>query len=116
MSETIHIPDKVTIGEMYKPAMKITDSEEAKQYLEACILHTMIAGGHSRAKATEIEKSNLGYFAGYYDSETRERVERLFNCSHPIFGQISEGEPTAQEAFDAGKKLAESEVNNVHKR
>ncbi len=106
MEHPIHIPDKVTIGELYMPAMKITEPKEAEQYFEALVLHTMTVGGQAREKAIEIEKSNLGYFAGYYGSETRERVERLFNCSHPIFGPVSKGEPTAQEAFDAGVKLA----------
>lgn len=106
MNEIIHIPNEATIGEKCGPAMKITDPEEAKQYFEACVLHNMLISNHSREKAIEIEKTNLGYYAGYYDSEIRARVEKLFNCEHPIFGPISEGEPTAQEAFDTGKKLA----------
>lgn len=103
MSKKIHIPSEVTIGDKYRPAMKITEPEEAEQYLEACVLHSMTVSGCSRERAVKTEKANL---AGYYDNETRERVERLFHCSHPIFGRVSDGMPTPQEAFDAGKKLA----------
>lgn len=106
MEQIIHIPNSATIGEKYGPAMEITEPEEAEQYFEACVLQNMIMCGNSREKAVEIEKANLGYFAGYYSAETRARVEHLFNCSHPIFGPISEGKPTMQEAFDAGKKIA----------
>lgn len=51
--------------------------------------------------ALEICKINLGYFAGYYDHETRDRVEKLFQCSHPVYGSIKEkGAPTPTEAFN----------------
>ena len=97
--------ENITIGEKYGPAMKITDSQKAKDYFELCVKHSMMFG-HSREKAEEIEKSNLGYFAGYYDDETRLRVEKLFCCVHPIFGPISQGKPTAEEAFKLDMELA----------
>jgi hypothetical protein len=88
------LPDKITIGQKYRPAMGITDQAEADRYFEECVAHTMRHGA-SREKAEEIEKHNLGYFAGYYSHATRERVERLFRCAHPIFGSIAEnGAPT----------------------
>lgn len=56
-----------------------------------------------KLQAIEIAKSNLGYFAGYYDDDTRRRIEKLFQCSHPIFGSIEKmGTPTAEESFSAG--------------
>ena len=98
-------PD-ITIGEKYSPAMEITDQAEADAYFEQCVQHTM-SFGLDRVRAEAIEKSNLGYYAGYYSSETRARVEKLFRCEHPIFGSIAiNGSPTAEEAFQAGKNLA----------
>jgi len=98
----------ITIGEKYGPAMEITDQASADRYFEECVLHSM-SFGNSREKAESLERQNLGYFAGYYDHETRERVERLFKCSHPIFGSIAKnGPPTAEEAFEAGKRMAAS--------
>ena len=58
--------------------------------------------------AAQIVRTNLGYYAGYYDAETRERVERLFFCEHPIFGKIAEkGQPTPEEAFRMGVEWGE---------
>ena len=93
---------EATIGEMYGPAMKIIDQKEADEYFEACVAHNMLFG-NNRAEAERIERINLGYFAGYYDSKTMARVNRLFKTTHPIFG---EAVPTADEAFEAGEKMA----------
>ena len=100
---------KITIGEKYSPAMEITDQAAADAYFEELVEHMMNHGveKHTRAEAEKLERSNLGYFAGYYGNETRERVEKLFKCSHPIFGSISKnGSPTVEEAFEAGKRMA----------
>lgn len=98
---------KITIGEKYRPAMKIEDQEEADAYFEECVQHS-IECGRTRAEAEEVERSNLGYFAGYYDHETRLRVERLFRCSHPVFGNAASGPPTDEQAFRAGVKRGEA--------
>lgn len=80
---------KMTIGEKYEPAMKIEDQSEADAYFRRCVLHTMKYGRKTMMEAESIERQNLGYFAGYYDHETRLRVERLFKCQHPYFGPAS---------------------------
>jgi len=95
-----------TIGEIFKPAMEITDPKEAEEYFEAVIVYHMERYDQSREEATRIQRSNFGYFAGYYDHETRERVERLFCCTHPIFGAASNGAPTPEEAFEMGAAMA----------
>lgn len=123
--------NKLTYGDTLGPAMKITDPEDAKQYLKAYIEYIVrnfpkdekikiLEFAHSNngninvnrmieAKAEAIAKSNLGYWAGYGDNKLRERVENLFNCSHPIFGSIAEnGIPTAKEAFEMGLNLGKS--------
>lgn len=110
MSEPM--PMAITIGEKYSPAMEITDQAEADAYFERCVEHTiwhLINDGkaatrsEARAEAERIERINLGYFAGYYDHATRERVERLFSCEHPIFGSIAKrGAPTADKALMSG--------------
>lgn len=96
----------ITIGEKYGPAMEMTDQAEADGYFEACVAHCM-SFGSERAEAEEIERSNLGYYAGYYSNETRERVERLFRCKHPVFGAITEkGPPSFGQALRAGINMA----------
>lgn len=103
--------ETLTYGDCLHPAMKITDPEDAQQYLRAYIAYTqkhLDKEPRTDSKtAEEICKINLGYFAGYYDDETRKRVEKLFCCSHPIFGSIeSNGSSTAEQAFEAGRQSA----------
>ena len=91
--------------------MEITSQAEADKYFEKLVNHQMMFGvlRHERAEAEQIERSNLGYYAGYYDSETRERVERLFKCAHPVFGAIAaNGIPTVKEALAAGVVAAKA--------
>ena len=97
------LPNQITICDKYGPAMEITDEAEASAYFELCVEHAMRLRPYKRSEAESIERENLGYYAGYYSNEVRQRVERLFNCSHPIFGKISKvGAPTFEEALQAG--------------
>jgi hypothetical protein len=99
------LPHKMTIGELYGPAMAITDQAAADEYFARLVERNMRCFGNSREVAEEHERANLGYYAGYgYD---RARVERLFRCAHPVFGSVAEkGHPTAEQAFIAGVLLA----------
>ena len=99
----------MTYRESYDPAMAITDQAEADKCFEGLVKqHLKVAPEDTRERTIEVQKMNLGYWAGYYSTETRVRVERLFSCAHPIFGSIEEhGQPTFQEAIDTGKALAQ---------
>lgn len=97
----------ITAGDKYGPAMEMTDREEAVKYFEECVEHTM-SFGNSREEAIEIEKSNFGYIAGYYDHDTRVRVEELFGSIHPIFGLTGSEALTQEEAFKVGKNLTDA--------
>lgn len=95
--------------------MEITDQGKADAYFEELVTHSMQQFGKDRIEAEQIERCNLGYYAGYYDSKTRERVEHLFKCAHPIFGKIAvNGPPTPEEALAAGK--AAGKANKRSKR
>lgn len=96
-------PEQISIRDKYGPAMTIVDQLAADAYFKRCVDHTVEHWNKSRQEAEDIERSNLGYYAGYYDHATRERVERLFHCAHPFFGPIAEhGPPTPEEALVAG--------------
>jgi hypothetical protein len=84
--------------------LAITDQVEADGYFEHLVQYNMSLG-KTREEAERIERSNLGYWAGYYDGATRERVERLFRCEHLIFGAIAEkGPPTFEQALAMGER------------
>lgn len=109
-------PERITVGDKYGPAMTITDQAEADEYFEACVEHTMNfcseiwQADDPRAEAERIERLNLGYIAGYYDHETRVRVERLFSAKHPIFGTASKP-VDPEKAFELGKRWATANQN-----
>lgn len=111
-----------TYGDLLDPAMKITDQADADQYKAEYIKFTQAAierEGSQGYTAEEVVNRNLGYFAGYYDNETRERVERLFNCAHPVFGSIKEnGAPSPEKALAmglrAGRKAKRDEQAKLH--
>lgn len=82
-----------TIGELYRPAMEITDQQEANKYLEYLVDYYMQFDNNTHEKATQIARHNLGYYAGYCSSETQSRVYKLFSTTHPIFGNtFAQGE------------------------
>lgn len=94
----------LTIGECLDPAMEITDQKDADQYFQDYVNYLNISI-KNYDEATRIAKSNLGYYAGYYSNDVRKRVEKLFKCSHPIFGSIADnGIPTGKEAFECGRQ------------
>jgi hypothetical protein len=98
---------KLNNMEKYDPAMEITDQKKADEYFEFLVKYNMEATGCDQSEAEQTEKDNLGYWAAYYDDETRARVERIFNCEHPIFGNIaSEPCPDSKSAFNDGLQAA----------
>jgi hypothetical protein len=57
------------------------------------------------AKSGPHALGNVGYFSGYYDAKTAEKIMSVFKTAHPIFGTRR---PDATEAFEQGKKLGEA--------
>jgi len=118
--KTIFNPEnknQLSYHESLGPAMEITEQADADQYKEAMIQFMLAQDpGVTRETVEKNCNSNLGYYAGYYSNGTRARVEKLFKCSHPIFGSIKDnGAPTAKEAYQAGLdhgKKSKSYENN----
>lgn len=96
----------ITLREKYEPAMHITDPDLAAHYFEECVQHNMAHSVNNRGLAEEIERSNLGYWAGYYSRETRLRVEELFGCQHPILGKAKDRDWSPEELVDKGIEVA----------
>lgn len=107
MNKYIPLPENMTIGECYAPAMAMTDSEDAQAYLDALIERSMRCHGKSEEEARRIQLSNIGYYAGYYDSETRQRMQMLFGAIHPILGSAS---LTPEQLLKKGYDLAKGET------
>jgi len=106
---SLPLPKEITNGELLGPAMKMTDPEEAKEYLAALIERGVKHFGQTPEESESIQKENLGYYSGYYDTATMVRVHKLFSCAHPFFGEVKSQEdlPSPKEAFEMGTKWAE---------
>ena len=77
-----------TMGELFNKALAIAksgDSTECSNFLNSYAEY--IYAQNSRDKVPTMEdaykcaKSNLGYFSGYYDSETYELINKAYNDS-----------------------------------
>lgn len=105
------IPWKITIRDKYGPAMEMKTKAEADAYFAKLVEHNCrcqdIEGKEpDEVEAVRVEKINLGYYAGYYDQETRARVEELFDCAHPYFGKLAmNGPPSPETAYNIGAAI-----------
>ena len=99
--------ENATIGEIYGPAMEIKDYQEAQEYLRMLIDRQKKYWHRTEEEAMRIEMMNIGYYAGYYDAETAERVYKLFDTAHPFFGTTT---PTLEEAIITGMQMAKKDL------
>ncbi|HEY3923427.1 MAG TPA: hypothetical protein VGL75_02615 [Acidothermaceae bacterium] len=83
-----------TIGELTDAVATITSREEGVEFMAAYFAVNVHAA------------ENVGYVAGYHDAETRHRIHEFTDTAHPIFGR---GDPTPEEAFDAGRRVVEQD-------
>jgi len=99
--------ETLTYRECLAPAMEITEQADADQYKADYVAfiqkHLDKEPRNDNMTAEQIANVNLGYYAGYYDGVTMERVNRLYKTTHPVFGNST---PTAEEAFEAGRQAA----------
>lgn len=96
----------MTYTDKLQAAMAVQTQQQADDALFD-LADSNVRAGMAFSEALALQRKNLGYIAGYYNNETRARVERLFKCEHPIFGAIAlNGPPTPEQAFQAGLDYA----------
>jgi hypothetical protein len=86
---------------LVEAAIAVETQDAANVMFEQLVQEAMRENDNmGRAEAIDTVRDNLGYFAGYYDHDTRARVERLYQCEHPVFGPIATTRPpSAEEAL-----------------
>ena len=101
--------DFITCKDKYSSAFQITKQEDADEYFSSCVEHTMRLNTELTEKeAIELEKDNIAYFACYTNNiDIRKRIEKLFNCEHPLFGSV-DNPLSADEIFLIGKAIGEA--------
>lgn len=78
--------------EIIEFALKLEGAEQA-EFVEAY------------AKSGPYALQNIGYWSGYYDRKTADRIMDVFKTAHPIFGR-RHVEP--EEAFKMGKLMGQA--------
>lgn len=77
------------MGKIFRKALDIAENhpEEAKEFLTEYANAIRDANPlMSEEEATKAALNNLGYFAGYYNSDTRDKISKVYGAVHPIFG------------------------------
>lgn len=95
-----------TYRDLLDPLFKITDKEEAKEYFNDYVQFLMHDDPDlSEEQALDVAKSNVGYWGGYQDIDTRMRIERLLDVEHPYLGKAKEKQYTPEEILQMGIEL-----------
>ena len=93
-------------NDAYDEAMNIQTPEGAAIVLDKLVARCVANSDLSPDEAIVVERANIGYWGGFRDNETRERIERLFQCQHPHLGAIAETGPlTFQQCLEIGRNL-----------
>jgi len=93
----------MTYRQQFDGANACKTREEADAWMRAEIARYLYEFGVPAKEAKQVILGNIGYMAGYFGNETRDRIYRLFGAEHPIFGTKH---PTPEEAFQAGIDFA----------
>jgi len=94
-----------TIGAFISAVMSIDNETDARRFFEGC-LDFQEEHGEAGADHLAVVRSNIGWCYGEGMTEERKRMWIATTGSlHPIFGGMK---PTAEEAFAAGIKAAQS--------
>jgi hypothetical protein len=94
----------MNIPEMISLALKDGTKEKAQQIVQWKVNEMVDLLEYKEDEARRITLMNIGYYTGYLDHETADKVMNLFETEHPVFGRTH---PTPEEAFKLGRELAE---------
>lgn len=91
-------------SDMVKLALHFGTKDKAREIVEAQVREMVDVLGYTEVEARRLTLINIGYYSGYFDHETADRIMDLFETEHPVFGRTH---PTPQEAFRLGRELGE---------
>jgi len=97
----------MTYGETVAKMIEIGSNREQAQEFFDSIVHTYhYDHGLSTEEAKSLASGNLGYLMGYAVTEIDVKMWQEIGCLHPVFGDMTKDSPSAEEAFQAGVKVA----------
>lgn len=109
--------EEITFKEIFEEARMIKTAEEANQYLSSWVYYIWKNHNPQRKLIKVILKEcrdRLGYYAGYYDRDTRLQMETMYGAIHPIIGSVLDTDKmSSKEIFDLGYALGEKMKQEV---
>lgn len=99
-------PTMEQVFELADSLAKEGDKSKCEQFLKGYAEFIIKASENvtNYEQALNIAKSNLGYFAGYYDRETYDRINKTYGAIHPIF-KANPFDITPEEAYHIGLEM-----------
>jgi hypothetical protein len=94
----------MTQSQMVSLALRFGTKEKARELVDIQVKEMVTVLHYEEAEACRITLVNIGYYCGYLDHETADKIMDLFETEHPVFGREH---PTPQEAFRLGRELGE---------
>jgi hypothetical protein len=105
-----------TWGEVANELLRCKTRGEAEQWLAEEVQRMATEYKITPSTAETNLRDSLGYFMGYYDSETAERMQKLLNLRHPFLPWIGK-RPTmagdAEKALEIGKEIGQKLKRNL---
>jgi hypothetical protein len=91
----------MSIHDMYRPCcVGIFTKQQADEYLDYLVRYFEKLGVES---PEETHRSNIAFYASYWDADTRKRVFELFETEHPVYGK-EPPKPCESMAIGSGPK------------
>ena len=104
-------PRSKTYGQQFEEALALKTPEEGAAWLRSEVKRLAAypeCKGKSPAELEGVIRSNVGYMTGYYGAKEAAHVRKVLNATHPFFGDLSERQPTADQALNVGKAIGQA--------
>lgn len=101
-----------TMGEIFDLANSIAKDDnksKCEHFLIAYATSILDANEsvNNYEEALNIARSNLGYFAGYYDRKTYDRINKAYGAIHPVF-KTNPFDIAPEEAYRIGLEMGKA--------
>ena len=90
----------------------VTTKAQAAQIIEEEITARIAIAHLTEQEARDVLLTNIGYATGYMSARTGDKIMRLFNTQHPIWGRTH---PTPEEALRLGIEYGSRGVKGMEK-
>lgn len=110
-----------TFDSIFKKALELARQESMKndaiELFNCYVDYIKEASRTTREDALQSAKNYFGFYAGYYDRETEDIVNKVFDAYHPMFGGRNSHDVDPKEVFKLGQKFeAQQKAENEAKK